>query len=136
MSNGFNPMLWNCEQRGCFNRVKRPKIEVFAEDLPGKIAVSDVDGVVEIAGHFLFLEFKSHTDIPRGQSLLFKRLTKLSRKVAVLVIVADAETMICHERCVFYDGKQEPWQSCDLQDVKEMLRDWVEWVHQPKNFAA
>ena len=43
MSNGYNPMKWDCGTRGCFNAIRRPKIEVFAEVLPGRIAMSDID---------------------------------------------------------------------------------------------
>jgi len=65
-NNGHNPMRWDCQKQGCFNKKKRPRIEMFAECLPGKIAVGDVDGLVEIKGNFLFLEFKEHSNLPES----------------------------------------------------------------------
>ena len=53
--NGFNPLRWNCEERGCFNLQKRPKIEVFSACFRGKISFGDVDGIVEISGNFPIL---------------------------------------------------------------------------------
>jgi hypothetical protein len=50
IANGYNPMRWNCEKDGCFNVKCRPKIEQFADCFPGRIAVSDIDGIVEING--------------------------------------------------------------------------------------
>lgn len=61
--NGYNPMQWNCERQGCFNVKKRPKIEMFADCLPRKISFSDIDGIVEINGNLLLLEWKDHQKI-------------------------------------------------------------------------
>lgn len=52
-ANGYNPLRWDCERRGCFNLKRRPKIEVFAECFPGRINFGDVDGIVEIGGNAL-----------------------------------------------------------------------------------
>ena len=43
--NGYNPLRWDCQKQGCFNKKKRPKIEEFAECLPGKISFGDIDGI-------------------------------------------------------------------------------------------
>jgi metallo-beta-lactamase family protein len=56
--NGFNPMRWDCAEQGCFNHKKRPKIELFADCLPGRIAFSDIDAIAEINGNLLLLEWK------------------------------------------------------------------------------
>lgn len=70
---GFNPMKWDCEERGCFNRKMRPKLEEFAACLPGRIAFTDVDGIVEIGGRFLMLEWKSRPGrIATGQRIMFE----------------------------------------------------------------
>ena len=34
---GYNPMRWDCERDGCFNVLRRPKIEVFADCFPRRI---------------------------------------------------------------------------------------------------
>jgi hypothetical protein len=57
-SPGHNPIRWDC-RNGCFNELMRPKIEAFAECFPRNIGMMDIDGTVELNGHFLFLEFKT-----------------------------------------------------------------------------
>jgi hypothetical protein len=136
MSNGYNPMKWNCGTRGCFNAIRRPKIEVFAEVLPGRIAMSDIDATVEVNGNFLFMEFKSHLgDIPTGQKIYFQRLTRLSSKITVLVICADAETMMCHALRLIYGGEVFDWEAASLEDVMEELRQWTIWALKPAPFG-
>ena len=51
-----------------------------------KIRVTDLDGLVERNGHFLFIEAKSSgVGVPRGQQILFDRLIE-SPQNSVLVI--------------------------------------------------
>lgn len=129
MTSGFNPMRWNCELSGCFNIEQRAKIEVFAECLPGKIAMGDIDATVEVNGHFLFFEFKtSPRHIPTGQRIYFQRLTRLSKKITVVLIYADPKTMDCYEFCTIDEGQIGQWADCTLDEVKRRLREWVTWT--------
>ena len=50
MSDGSNPMRWDCTSRGCFNQLRRPKIERFAACFPGRIAMSDIDATIHGGG--------------------------------------------------------------------------------------
>ncbi len=69
-------MRWDCGKRGCYNVKHRPKIEEFAECFPGKISMGDVDGLVEINGHFLLLEWKSVSkDLGYGQRKTYEQIT-------------------------------------------------------------
>lgn len=126
-ADGYNPMRWRCDERGCYNVKHRPKIEVFAGDLPGKIAFGDVDAVVEVGGRFLFLEFKSGgpRDIPYGQRLLFERLTELSDRITVVVACADAETMETRALCIVHRGKFSPWELTNLDALRGRIRAWA-----------
>jgi hypothetical protein len=119
-------MAWDCTQRGCFNKKRRPKIEQFAECLPGKIAFSDVDAITEIQGRALVLEWKADPSaIPLGQSLMWRRLTKTG-DITVLCIAGDAENMdISHVRWCYKGTWDSAWQSADMQRVKDMIRAWV-----------
>lgn len=126
-NNGYNPLRWDCAKQGCFNQKKRPKIEVFADCLPGKIAIGDVDGLVEIQGNLLFLEFKAHSVIPRGQQILFKRLTRLAPAV-VLVIEADTETMDIFGVSYIYQGQIEPQVAMDLDGLRALIQSWATWA--------
>lgn len=136
---GYNPMRWDCEQQGCFNRVKRPKIELFAECFPGNINFGDIDGVVELNNRFLQLEWKESTgNIPKGQRILYERLTRSMicgdcAKVAatrfhVFVIAGDAETMTVRAMQIWHNGKCGEWSICGLDHLKQRITDWARWA--------
>lgn len=126
--NGYNPLLWNCQEKGCFNIKKRAKIEVFAEDLPNRIGLSDIDACVEINHCFLFLEFKpvGMTTIPTGQKLMFQRLTALSERITVIVICGNAETMEIASMCFIERGSISDWERTDLSSLKGTISRWVD----------
>jgi hypothetical protein len=129
MSDGTNPMRWDCGSRGCFNQLRRPKIERFAACFPGRIAMSDIDATVEVNGHFVFLEMKSFQgDIPRGQRIYFERLTRLSQRISVMIICGDAETMQCEAICWIYNGQLTDWQPATLDDVIRLLNRFASWA--------
>lgn len=122
---GYNPLRWDCEKRGCFNKKYRPKIEEFADCFPNNIGVSDIDGIVEIEGHFLIQEWKSFIgDIPTGQKIMFERMTR-NKNFTVVIIAGDAATMEIFAIKAFRDGKQSDWHSCSLEELKGKMRHWV-----------
>lgn len=129
MNNGYNPMRYNCEASGCFNLLRRPKIEQFASVLPGRIAMSDIDATVEVNGRFFFLEMKSFEGpIPMGQRIYFERLTRLSPYIVVAVICGDAATMSVSSMLYIYGGQVSGWQPATLDDVKAALADFTDWA--------
>ena len=129
MSDGTNPQRWDCTSRGCFNLLCRPKIERFAACFPGRIAMSDIDATVEVNGHFVFLEMKSHQgDIPRGQRIYFERLTRLSPRISVMILCGDAETMQCEAIRWIYNGELSDWQPATLDDVIRLLNNFASWA--------
>lgn len=125
MTTGHNPMRWNCQNNGCFNLKRRPKIEVFHDLFPGKISMGDVDGIVEIDGNALILEWKSdRNDLPRGQQILYRRLT-MSSPLSVLVLVGDAETMNVSAMGWFHMGAYQPTTEATLETARGAIADWV-----------
>ena len=84
---------WDCQKHGCFNQKKRLKFRRLSDCLPGRIAFTDIDAITEINGNMLVLEWKDHTELTRGQRILFERLTRVC-PAAVLVVEGDAEHMI------------------------------------------
>jgi len=125
--NGANPMRWDCATQGCFNTKKRPKIELFADCLPGKIAMTDVDGIVEIGGNMLLLEWKDHQELSTGQRLLFKRMTR-SSPATVLIVEGDAEFMTVDSVRIVWNGTIEQPQYLDLEGLRKMIRQWAVWA--------
>lgn len=123
--NGYNPMRWDCEDRGCWKVKCSPNIEYFAGALPRKIAMTDLDGTVEVNGHFLFLEWKSHgADIPVGQRIYFERLTKLSDKIVAVVVAGDPDTMQVDKIKSIYKGRISEWEECSLLDLFDRIKRW------------
>jgi hypothetical protein len=122
---GYNPLRWDCEKQGCFNRLKRPKIEAFAECFPGRINFGDVDGVVEINGHFLYLEWKAEeVPLKTGQRILIERRT-LDGLSTYLIVAGDAESMKVERYAVAWNGKIGAWEDATLDDVKARIKSWV-----------
>lgn len=124
---GANPMRWNCAKQGCFNRVKRPKIEIFADCLPGRIAFSDVDAIVEINGNLLLLEWKDHQEISRGQRILFERMTRLC-PATVLIVEGDAETMEVVSIRTVWKGNIEKPAPANVELLRWYIRDWADYA--------
>jgi len=124
---GANPMRWDCQRQGCFNIHKRPKIEMFADCLPGRIAFSDVDGIVEIKGNLLAMEWKEHKHIPRGQHLLYTRWTA-NGPATVILVVGDAKDMAVDEVAFVHKGVIGPWRDMDIEGLRQAIRDWGQWA--------
>jgi hypothetical protein len=128
MQTGFNPMRWDCSKSGCFNKARRPKIEVFHDALPGRISFGDVDGIVEIEGNALVLEWKGEgAPIAKGQEIMWNRLTK-SGIFTVFVIEGDAETMVVSSIRMFFRGKLHAPEAADLAAVKLKISAWVSYA--------
>ena len=137
MANGSNPMRWDCNKGGpganCFNIKRRPKIEVFCDCFPGNISFGDVDGIVEINGRGLMLEWKTDTNKPQtGQRIMYERLTK-TELITVLLVVGNAETMEVSKMGTFFKGKQSALKNADLNAVKSRIKRWVTWAKQQRN---
>ncbi len=123
---GYNPMLWDCKEKGCFNELRRPKIEVFAQCFPGKINFGDVDGWVEMNGYFCVLEWKGDRGkLKTGQIITYTRFSKVPGNV-VFVVEGDAKDMTVKRYHFFWKGKQLPWREGDLEDVKASMKSWAD----------
>ena len=123
---GYNPMRWECENRGCWKQKCSPNIEYFAHALPRKIAMTDLDGTVEVNGNFLFLEWKSHSgDIPTGQRIYFERLTKLSPNITAVIVAGNPETMEVERIKTIHSGKVFQWVECDLEGLFQRIEAWA-----------
>ena len=132
---GHNPMRWDCERQGCFNKKRRPKIEQFADLWPGRISMGDVDGIVEINGHVLMLEWKTNRkDLPLGQSIMYERLSMAPDcLVCVFCVDGDAEHMIVSRVKVFFNRQEQEWQSATMETLRSRMRGWALWaMKQPK----
>lgn len=118
-------MRWDCDKNGCFNIKCRPKLEVFSDCFPGKINFGDVDGIIEINGKALMLEWKTRRGpLPTGQAIMYRRITETGL-ISVLCVVGDAETMECKGYSIYKGGKFFEFKPGDLGQVKKVIRKWV-----------
>ncbi len=127
LDNGYNPMRWDCATSGCFNLKKRPKIERFADCLPGRIAFSDIDGIAEINGNLLLLEWKDHLCLNTGQRILFERLTRLC-PATVLIVEGDAEQMTVDAIRTVWRGQISPAEADDIDGLRLRIQQWSRWA--------
>lgn len=125
---GFNPMRWDCEKRECFNKKRRPKIELFADCFPRNISFGDVDAEVEINGHFLQLEWKTYIGSPPGGQLIkFHHYTRRPG-FNVIVVCGDAETMKIEAFQIWDNGDGGAWTAASFHDLKSLVARWANWA--------
>lgn len=118
---------WDCQKQGCFNQKKRVKFRLLSDCLPGRIAFTDIDAITEIKGNLLLLEWKDHTELPKGQRILFERLT-LGCPATVLVIEGDAEQMSVVSIRMVWRGVIWPPEPADLDRLRREIQAWVQWA--------
>jgi hypothetical protein len=95
-----NPLRWVCDTDGCFNIKCRVKIQLFADFFPRNIAMGDVDGIVELEGNFLMLEWRDadyKPFIPEGQAIMYKKLALL--RFCVIAIWGNTLLPRCPQWC-------------------------------------
>lgn len=129
-------LRYDCERSGCFNLKRRPKIEVFDECFPGNISFGDVDGIVEINGNFLLLEWKCNKgSLPDGQRIMHEKLTASGRRTTVILVVGDAETMEIKRIAVCSNGRYGDFEPCSLSDLRARIRRWADIAYARKGRA-
>jgi hypothetical protein len=114
----------NCRTNGCYSE-QLPDWGDLIECFPRGIRPTDVDGMVEINGRFLFLEEKrAGVRLPEAQRLA---LLKLSQRPGIttvffrpsgLRIASDLECL------VFGQGPAQGWQPRSREWLKDFLKDW------------
>ena len=125
-----NVMRWDCEERGCFNKAHRLKMEIFHDCFPGRINFTDVDGIVEINGYGLMLEWKGSgvpIKVGSGQHIMYGRLTR-GKKITVLVVNGDASDMSVEGIGWYFDGKKTEPVDADFETLKKWIKDWISWT--------
>jgi hypothetical protein len=124
MLNNNYKMFWDCKVNGCFNDLHRLKFHVFKDCFPGKISFTDIDGIVEINGLVLMLEWKSSdSPLPTGQKIMFERLSK--KDICVFVVYGNAENMEVYKLMQYINGTTRGWENIDLTGLKERISEWA-----------
>lgn len=120
-----------CETDGfCHIKAYHPCIEDFDEDLPGSCQYTDIDGMVESGGYFLFSEFKREVDQqedhmrPGGQRLALERLSMALPKSTVWLIEGDSPNRQCSRMREMVCGVWGEWVPIDWTGLKAKHRLW------------
>lgn len=121
-------MHWDCNRDRCFNDEKRVKLGYFDDCFPGKIGLGDVDGIVEMKGFCLMVEWKGDgVSVPTGQSIMFQRITK-TPLFTVLVIEGSVKDMSVKRYQLWFNSKPQKWMEGDIEEVKNIMRRWASWT--------
>jgi hypothetical protein len=125
---GSNPFRHACGDDGanCYVRNHKPRIELLAPLLPARCAFTDIDGLFERGGRFLFLEWKGWSrprPLSRGQEIAYRGLVDLSDRICVVVALGDPLTMEAHHVRWFHrDGSAEDWRACSGDAFRRFIK--------------
>jgi hypothetical protein len=125
---GWNPIAWDCA-RGCYNKIHRPKIELFSEVcFPRNIQMMDIDGTCEVNKHFLFMEWKRCPRLKLAQEIYFKHLTEISPRIVAFFVQGNAETMKVYRFESIRNGKVSKVYSygTNIDQLKEVFSRWAQ----------
>ena len=125
---GYNPLRWNCDLDGCFNKKLRPKIEMFADCFPGKISFGDIDGMVERDGAFILMEWKAEGGaLCTAQEIAFTNFSKFNRCL-VVVVHGNPETMAVDGYSYFWEGVHSVYKPKTFDELHAFVKRWVDWI--------
>jgi hypothetical protein len=105
----------------------------FIDDvLPGRMKVSDIDGIIEKNRHFLVLEGKKpKIEIPLGQKIMLEALWKTGN---CTVVYLWGEHSFVEEMEVLYpNGSRSKKKAADIQTVQKFIKWWINKVEGEKS---
>ena len=114
-----------CGKDGCYIDQLPDWSDLIAECFPRRIRPTDIDGMVEINGHLLFLEEKGLGVGPdNGQRIALRRLAQRDGITVVLFRPAPPERPWDLEVLIYGEGEPQGWQPRTREQFKDWLRDW------------
>lgn len=92
------------------------------------IRISDIDGIAERHGHFLWIETKRPGQkINAGQDILHKMLTE-NGSFTILILWGEInDPRNC--RIVYENGLVKEWQINGTEGAKEIVSRWFKWAN-------
>lgn len=119
-------MRWDCDHDGCWKDKNLVKLGVFDECFPGAIGFSDMDGVVEINGHFLLFEWKyGDAALPDGQRIMFEHMTQ-DKRWTVVIVNGNAESMEVSNIQVIAKGRMGRPEESSIGNLKLRCHEWAQ----------
>lgn len=121
-------MRHSCNRNGCFLEKHVLKFGVFDGIFPRGINFSDVDASLEYNYQFLEMEWKQSKEcITKGQTMYIKRKTAALR-CTFIIVIGDAEKMTCTDFMIWYAGKPGNWIEGNIEDLKNRIAAWRDYV--------
>ncbi len=141
--NKLAPLRHDCESNeNCFNRFYRLKFNKLNDLFSGNIAMTDIDGAVEINGCTLFIEWKSYRpNYTTGQDRMFLSLynaAKVEGNIDTILVVGNAEHMTVEQYATIENsprsriGIKFKWQKADFDGLREEIKNWGKWAESHK----
>lgn len=115
---------WDCRADGCY-RDHLPDWSPLNDCFPRSgIRISDIDGMVEVGNHFLFIEWKMpNVPVPEGQ---LKALIRLTRLPGITVLVLWGRTTTDPESWqVIHGGNLTEPTPITYSDMHGFVSDWA-----------
>lgn len=110
-----------CTDKGCYID-SLPSWDFLDGAFPRGIIPTDIDGMVEVNGHVLFLEEKrAGTSIKSGQLSAFRALSLLSNVRVALTRPGQVSEM---QLLVLDGGRGSGWQDVSRQDYFDFCHTW------------
>lgn len=102
-----------------------------------RIAPTDVDGLIERNGCFLFLEAKPDGgNLAQGQSITLLQLSRQPRTV-VLVFYGDPRAKTISRISKFWDGQVAEQPGASIETLRRLVSNWYKWADkQPRQPRA
>lgn len=111
---------YSCADRGCYHDAL-PSWDAFLDAFPRSICPTDIDGMVEINGQFLFLEQKGEgVPMKTGQLLAFRRLGRIPNVTVVIFRpIHDGYEVMVFPRPAL-------WEPISIDEFKARLSRWAQ----------
>lgn len=123
----------SCPNDGCYFE-QLPAWDDLIECFPRRIRPTDIDGLVEINGHFLFLEEKRAGCGPdEGQRRALLALSELPDVTVIFFRPGKRSDLEC---LIFGMGPAQGWQPFSRAEFLSWLTDWATESDQPPGAAA
>lgn len=132
-----NALRWACDERGCWVINRHLPLERFYHLFPGRIGMTDIDGLVEVDGAFLLLEAKTCRKTTTGQDIALERFTLQvcpdtgkRRNIAIYIELGGlAKDFQIRGLRYYFDGRLvRDWADASFDDVAGLIQRWQGWI--------
>lgn len=120
---------------------KRPQVYDWLKGVfPRGILPTDIDGEVELNGHFLRLEFKEESAlrngfIAKGQTMALRRLVDTKHFTVFIIGTSNQGEPTCMQ-AYMPNGEIRELEDVDKAELQERCKKWSAWAERQKKEAA